>query len=70
MTIGYVYYADDPERRVFRKVLPNYALGETDAVLDDPTWVTLGCDPARKAVMAKVGDCDPLALPRGMSGNA
>jgi hypothetical protein len=48
--VGLVYYLDDPEQKVFRKVFPS----DDDSELDDPQWVTLGCDPARRAVLIKV----------------
>lgn len=48
--IGLVYYEDDPEQTVFRWVYPTL----DDSELDDPRWVTEGCDPARRAVMRKV----------------
>jgi hypothetical protein len=45
-----VYYADNPERKVFRRVYPS----EDDSELDDPQWTTLGCDPTRMAILDKV----------------
>ena len=60
--MGLVYYADDPDKKVFRRVYPVYAQGETDAVLDDPQWVTVGLDGIRPVILAKVPDADVLAL--------
>lgn len=48
--VGNVYYADDPDRLIFRRVWPEVDEGE----LDDPKWVTLGCNADRTAVMEKV----------------
>ncbi len=48
--VGNVYYLDDPQRNIFRRV---WALND-DTELDDPKWVNLGCDPSRIAVMIKV----------------
>lgn len=41
-----------PNGAVFRKVF--LQPGEDPAVLDDPNWVTFGCDPKREAVMFKL----------------
>lgn len=48
--VGIVYYLDDPEKKVFRKVYPSL----DDSELDDPQWVTLGIDPSRIAWLEKV----------------
>jgi hypothetical protein len=58
--IGLVYYADDPEQRVFRKVYP--MPGDPANVLDQPRWITEGCDPSRKAVLRKVWSESEIAL--------
>jgi hypothetical protein len=58
--VGIVYYADDVDQKIFRKVY--LARGEDETQLDDPKWITLGCNPNRTAVMVKVADDDPLAL--------
>lgn len=60
--VGLVAYADDPEA-IFRKVYPAADEGE----LDDPRWVTEGCDPTRLAMMRKV-DADSLAAAAPMTG--
>jgi hypothetical protein len=71
ITIGNVYYADDPDKKIFRRVYPTIgelvrklsAAGYTieqiaaaveSAELEDPQWVTMGCDPSRKAILEKV----------------
>lgn len=46
--MGLVAYEDDGV--VFRWVWPSI----DDAELDDPQWTTMGCDPARVAVLRKV----------------
>lgn len=58
MMIGLVYYEDDPAKAIFRKVYPQFDDGE----LDDPQWTTLGCDPARVAVMIRVDAGSEAAL--------
>lgn len=65
IAVGLVSYSDDPRRRVFRKVYQT----ESDPadVLDDPKWITEGCDRGRSAVMVKVAPDDPRAL-RKMTG--
>ena len=57
--VGLVYYADDPNKAVFRQVFQM----DTDPKneLDDPTWVTMGCDPSRTAIMVKVAPDSPEA---------
>jgi hypothetical protein len=64
--IGLVYYADDPHKRVFRRVYPEFS----DTELDQPptdgkrdvmlkgdgsphTWTSFGVDPLRPVVMDK-----------------
>ena len=54
MKLGIVYYADAPDQ-VFRVVYPT----ANESELDDPRWITEGCDPARKAVLLKVDPEDP-----------
>lgn len=48
--IGNVYYEDDPDHLIFRRVYPT----NDDSELDDPKWVTEGVNPERIAVMIKV----------------
>ncbi len=55
--IGNVYYADDPERLIFRRIWPT----SDNSELDDPQWVTIGCDPSRQAVLIKVPADSPEA---------
>jgi hypothetical protein len=53
--VGIVYYADDPDKKVFRVVTPTHDDSELDA--PDPQhgeWHVFGLDPARPAVMEKV----------------
>lgn len=52
--IGLVWYADDPHKRVFRKVF--LSPGDPESELDNPRWVKEGCDPARVAVIRKIPD--------------
>lgn len=54
--VGVVYYADDPSRRVFRRVYLTAA--ETDAEFDNPAHITDGLDPARTAVLVRVDETD------------
>lgn len=65
--VGIVYYADDPDQKVFRLVTPTRDDSELDA--PDPTygeWHIFGVDPARAAIMEKV----PVDSPRGrITGN-
>jgi hypothetical protein len=56
--VGLVYYADDPEKKIFRKVFPTV----DDAELNAPAFVTDGCDPHRKAVLKKVPATSAEAL--------
>lgn len=58
--IGIVYYLDDPEKKVFRKVF--LSPGDTENVLDNAEWVTVGVDPNRTAVLEKIADDDPRAV--------
>jgi hypothetical protein len=72
---GIVYYADDPDRTVFRVIMPE----QDDVELDEPptdherrfylkadgthhSWTSFGTDPARKAVLLKVSIGDPRAV--------
>lgn len=57
--VGNVYYEDDPDKKVFRQVFQE----DTDPPdeLDDPRWITEGCDPARTAVLVKVAPDSPEA---------
>lgn len=57
--VGIVYYADDVDQKIFRMVYPGF--GEDETVLDEPGWITIGCDPNRTAVLIKVADDDPRA---------
>lgn len=61
--VGVVYYADDPEKKIFRKVFP--VDGDPPDILDDPCWITDGCDPARTAVLEKVTVEEAAAMPQG-----
>lgn len=58
MTVGLIYYADDPHKRVFRYVYP--VPGDPPDVLDnpDPAWLTEGLDGARPAVMDKAANAN------------
>lgn len=60
--VGIVYYADDPDQKVFRIVTPSF----DDSELDQPDpiygeWTVFGVDPTRTAVMDKVLLDDPRA---------
>jgi hypothetical protein len=76
--VGIVYYADDPEKKVFRIVYPQH----DDSELDEPAhdgngkimrdergephgWHTFATDPSRTAVMEKVAIGDPRATITG-----
>lgn len=48
--VGLVYYADDPDKKIFRKVFPTV----DDAELNAPCWTVDGVDIRRKAVLIKV----------------
>lgn len=48
--IGLVYYADDVNKKVFRKVYPQHDNSE----LDDPRWTTKNINATRTAVLIKV----------------
>lgn len=48
--VGLVYYEDDPEKKIFRKVYPEI----DDAELNAPCWTTDGVNIRRKAVLIKV----------------
>jgi len=53
--IGIVYYADDPDQKVFRLVMPTHNDSELDA--PDPKygeWTVFGIEPDRIAVLEKV----------------
>lgn len=76
--VGIVYYADDPERKVFRLVYPEVDDGELDSPPHDGkrkpylqsdgsphSWTTLGVDPQRKAILEKVPIGDPRAVLTG-----
>ena len=52
--MGLVYYADDPDKRVFRKVY--LVPGETWVEFTNPKHVIEGVDPSRKAVLVLVDD--------------
>lgn len=56
--IGLVYYADDAEKKVFRKIYPT---GD-DSELDDPQWTTVAVDKDRTAILVKVLKDSPEAL--------
>lgn len=53
--VGIVFYADDPEKKVFRIVYPE----RDDRELRDPQWTSLGTDPNRRAVLLEVDPTDP-----------
>jgi hypothetical protein len=64
--VGIIYYADDPDKNVFRIVTPT----EDDSELDQPDpqygdWTVFGTDPDRVAVMEKVPIGDPKAKMTG-----
>ena len=55
--MGIVYYADDPDKVVFRKVYPT----ADDRELNDQRWVTEGCDPSRCAIIETIDTISPHA---------
>lgn len=60
--VGIVYYADDPDKKVFRVVTPTFYDNELD--VPDPaqgSWTVFGVDPTRRAVLEKVPTGDPRA---------
>jgi hypothetical protein len=82
--IGLVYYADDPDKKIFRRVFPTLDDSELDGPPTDGeckpmlfapdvphSWASFGTDPARIAVMVKVpADSPLLALwPSGAVGD-
>lgn len=56
--VGLVFYEDDPEKKIFRKVYPTV----DDAELNAPAWTTEGVNQTRKAVLVKVPVGSPEAL--------
>lgn len=75
---GIVYYADDPEKKVFRIVYPQFHDEELDKPPTDHTghamrnengehhaWHTFGVNPNRTAVFEKVPKGDPRAVLTG-----
>lgn len=62
--IGIVYYADDPDKKVFRRVLESYP-GEFDdagrLARIQAEATTANLDPARAAVIEMVASDDPRA---------
>lgn len=52
--VGLVYYADDPEKKVFRRVYPVTDDAELDDKLSIHEWKTVGTNPRRKAVFEVV----------------
>lgn len=66
--IGLVRYEDDPHRRYFRKVTLHDH--EPESELDNPSHVTDGVDPARKAVIDKVdaAEAGRLLTGEGLAG--
>lgn len=60
--VGIVYYADDPDRKVFRVITPSFDDSELD--VPDPeqgSWTVFGVDPTRTAILEKVPLDDPRA---------
>ena len=57
--IGVVYYDDDPDKKVFRKVYPT----QDNSELDDPAHCTVGVDATRTAVLLKVPANDDSKYP-------
>lgn len=55
--VGLVYYADDPNKNIFRKVYPV----DDDSELDNPEWTTARVDPNRRAVLVRVPRNSPRA---------
>lgn len=60
--IGLVAYADTvtsdlPYGTPFRRVFPQPT--DPPDILDDPQWITMGCDPTREAVMFKLPEDHP-----------
>lgn len=79
--VGIVYYADDPTRRVFRVVFPEHDDAELDQPPTDEnrdpylradgsahSWITLGTNPKRTAVLEKVPRGSPRARLRSIIG--
>lgn len=64
--IGLVYYSDDPDKKVFRRVYPSPS-DNVLAVLSDPQWTTLGLPSSRAAVLVQVDESSSMAL-AGMTG--
>ena len=56
--VGLVYYEDDPEKKIFRKVYPEV----DDVELNAPCFTTDGVDSRRKAILIKVPADSPEAL--------
>lgn len=56
--IGIVYYADDPNRTIFRTV---FLTGDDpESMLDDPKWVTEGCDSDRVVRLIKLESLEDI----------
>ena len=56
--VGLVYYEDDPDKKIFRKVYPTI----DDAELNAPCWTVDGVNIRRKAILIKVSADSPEAL--------
>ena len=76
--VGIVYYADDPDKKVFRIIYPEFDDRELDQPPHDGNrqimhdehgkphgWHTFGVDPNRTAVFEKVPVGDPRAVLTG-----
>lgn len=76
--VGIVYYADDPDKKVFRLVFPEFDDSELDGPVTDGNrqvmrdengkphaWHTFGADPKRKAVLEKVPRGSPRTVMTG-----
>ncbi len=56
MTIGLVYFSDDPHQRVFRIVYPG--AGDSPSILDDPKWVADNIPGGHAAAIDKVANAN------------
>lgn len=69
--VGLIYYADDPDEKVFRIVTPTKDDSELD--LPDPihgAWTEFGIMEGRTALMRKVAINDPSVRITGSVGDA
>lgn len=68
--VGLIYYADDPDQKIFRIVTPSRDDSELD--LPDPihgAWTEFGIMEGRTAIMRKVAIDDPSAQLTGNVGD-